>query len=149
MPPPAFLARTLTRRCSADLDVITPPLDGTILPGLTRASCLALTAAHPERTSLAGLPNTLRLHTHERTMTMGDLYAWHASHRLLEVFAVGTAAVVVAVGSIGFHGREDIVVPAKGTDGMGLGPVGTALRERIIDIQEGKIAWEGWSVLCE
>ena len=82
----------------AELDVVTPPLDGTILPGITRASILELAAAHPSRTTLPGLPSSVVLHACERTMSIHQLFEWSAEGRLLEAFSVGTAAVVAAVG---------------------------------------------------
>src|SRR5262245_12189259 len=83
---------------SLDVDILTPALDGTILPGLTRSSCLSLAAAHPSRTSLPNLSNSLRLHPHEIPITMADLVLWSSQGKLLEVFAVGTAVVVAPVG---------------------------------------------------
>ncbi|KAJ8472937.1 hypothetical protein ONZ51_g8189 [Trametes cubensis] len=122
-----------------------PPLDGTILPGVTRDSILALATAHPSRMVLPNLPTSLRLHVSERELTMPELSAWAADGRLLEAFGVGTAVVVAAVGRIGYQGK-DIVLP---THEGGLGPVGRALYERITEIQDGKFQWEDWSVVCE
>ena len=126
------------------LDLVTPPLDGTILPGLTRASCLALAAAHPSKTTLSNLPN-IRLHTHERPFTMADLATWSAQGKLLEAFGAGTAVIVAPVGRIGYQGKDLVLPQHKGA----YGPVSRALWERIVDIQQGKVEWEGWSVLCE
>ena len=128
----------------ADLDVITPPLDGTILPGITRASTLELVRAHPSRTTLPGLSPETRLHAAERELTIPQLAAWADAGRLLEAFTVGTAVVVAAVGRIG-HDGKDIVLPAH--EGA-LGPVARGLYERITEIQEGRVEWEGWSVPC-
>lgn len=130
---------------NVDWDIITPPLDGTILPGVTRDSCIALSAAHPSRTILPQLPETLRLHAHERTLAMSDLKQWHEESRLLEAFTVGTAVVVTGVGRIGYEGK-DIVLPEHAS---GRGPVARALYERIVAIQEGKFEWEDWSVVCK
>ena len=128
-----------------DMDVITPPLDGTILPGITRESWLTLAAAHPSRTSLPYLPNSLTLHTHEKAVTIPELLEWSQQGRLLEVFCVGTAVVVATVGRIGYDDK-DVVLPKYET---GMGPVARALYERIVDIQEGRIEWEGWSAPCD
>jgi branched-chain amino acid aminotransferase len=129
-----------------DWDVITPPLDGTILPGVTRSSALNLTSAHPSHTILTPLPHTLRLYAREQVITMSDLSRWSANGRLLECFAVGTAVVVAPVGRIGLEGQDDIILPGhKG----GLGPLARALWERMVEIQEGRVEWEGWCVLCE
>ena len=125
-----------------DLDVLTPPLDGTILPGVTRASCIALLEAHTSQIfELPGIPLTQRLHAHERTVTMHDLKSWSALGKLVEAFVVGTAVIVAPVQRIGFEGK-DLVLPTEG-----LGPVSQALRERIVDIQTGKVQWSDWSVV--
>ena len=58
---------------------------------------------------------------------------------------MGTAAVVAAVGRIGYEGK-DVVLPAH--EGA-LGPVGRAVYDRLTAIQEGKFEFEGWSVKCE
>ncbi|KAH9948076.1 branched-chain amino acid aminotransferase II [Amylocystis lapponica] len=127
------------------IDVVTAPLDGTILPGVTRNSCLALAAAHPSRTLLPGLPETLRLHPQERAFTVSDLFKWSAEGRLLETFAVGTAAIVAGVGRTGYKGKDVVLPPYEG----GRGPVAKALYDRILDIQEDRVEWEGWGVVVE
>lgn len=124
---------------------MTPPLDGTILPGVTRSSCIALVEAHTSgRTVLPGLAPSLRLHVHERALTMPELAAWSAEGRLLEAFGVGTAVIVAPVGRIGFQGK-DLVLPSQ--EGI-MQPVARALFERIGDIQTGKYEWEDWSFVC-
>jgi branched-chain amino acid aminotransferase len=158
------------------LDVVTPPLDGTILPGVTRASVLSLLSHHPLSAALPQLPSTLRLHPTERTLTMTELFTASASGTLREVFCVGTAAVVIPAARIGWQRSssggssssgnggnggsaterdvevkvqaaevEDIVLPVVG----GEGSIAQALWERLVDIQEGRVEWEGWGVPCE
>lgn len=152
----------------AGWDVITPPLDGTILPGVTRASCLALTADPGFHATIAsessasiqtsarengnanGTPTAwagTRLRPAERVFTMHDLVRWSADGTLLEVFCVGTAAIVAAIRRIGFEGR-DMFPPVYPKDEHGLGPVGRALRAKILAIQEGREEYEGWGVVC-
>lgn len=121
--------------------MFTPPLDGTILPGLTRASVLRLTVAHGESTTLPNLAHSLKLHTSERRITMEDLFSWYDAGKLAEIFLVGTAAVVAGVGRVGFEGRE--------LDAGAMGSVAKALYERLTDIQEGKVEFEGWCVSVE
>ena len=70
-------------------EVITPPLEGTILPGVTRESIIALLR---ER----GVTMT------ERRITIDEIRAAHAAGTLREVFGTGTAAVVSPVGALGF-----------------------------------------------
>jgi branched-chain amino acid aminotransferase len=123
-----------------DLDVVTPPLDGTILPGVTRASALDLLTADD------AFPGLAHMHAHERPITMPDLVRARADGSLLEAFCVGTAAVVTAVARIGWKGA-DIDLPPYG--GNHIGPVAQALWTRLVDIQEGRVEWKGWSVPCE
>ncbi|KAF9065013.1 aminotransferase [Rhodocollybia butyracea] len=131
-------------RDDGGIDLLTPPLDGTILPGVTRDSVLTLANAHTAReTTLPGLEETLHLHTHERPFTMTDLLRWSADGKLLEVFGVGTAVIIASIGKIGFKG-EDIILP---THEGGLGPIAKAFRTRILDIQEGREQWKNWSIL--
>ena len=127
-----------------DLDVYTPPTDGTILPGVTRDSVIALMKAHGSKTNLPEVPSTQKIHIYEESITISQVAQWAAEGRLLEAFTVGTAVVVAAVGRIGYDGK-DIVLPAH--EGA-LGPVARGLYERITEIQEGRVEWEGWSVPC-
>ncbi|MFB7278871.1 branched-chain amino acid aminotransferase [Streptomyces hydrogenans] len=94
----------------------TPPCDGTIVRGLTRDSLLTLArdrgiAAAEEHTTIDAVRDGLR------------------SGRLAEVFACGTAGVVVPVGRLGI-GAEDLTVG----DG-GEGPMTAALRSGLLDVQ--------------
>ena len=126
-----------------DVDIITPPLDGTILPGITRASSLYLAQTHTAgKICLPGISPSQKLYTHERPVTMADLFSWSEQGKLLEVFGVGTAVIVAAVSRIGYKDR-DIVLPTHG-----LGIVGKSLWSMISDIQTGKKEFEGWSVVC-
>jgi len=150
-------------RSDGALDIVTPPLDGTILPGVTRASALALLSHRPHTVALPNLPGTPTLHTLERPLTMSELFAASASGTLREVFCVGTAAVVIPASRIGWQRSnsgssgtggdtdteaeavvQDIVLPVVG----GEGSVAQALWERLVDIQEGRVEWEGWGVPC-
>ena len=161
---PRLLLRFTAHSVSAALDIVTPPLDGTILPGVTRASVLSLLSHHPHTAALPNLPQTLTLHTSERALTMSELFAASASGTLREVFCVGTAAVVIPAARIGWQRSsssssstdgdaesaeakaavQDIVLPVVG----GEGSVAHALWERLVDIQEGRVEWDGWGVPC-
>ena len=69
-------------------EVVTPPLDGTILPGMTRQSVIQLLRDW-------GIAIT------ERPIHVEELRAAAAAGRLREVFGAGTAAVVSPVGVLG------------------------------------------------
>lgn len=153
---PSGLAAIAEACRTQGLDIITPPLDGTILPGVTRASVLSLLAAHPNSTSLPELSNALKLHIHERPITMSELYSLSSTGKLLEAFCVGTAVVVTSISRIGWSGEEhealgDVVLPeykGRGGEKKAMGPVASALYERLVDIQHGRVEWQGWSVVC-
>jgi len=132
--------------CLTDVDLITPPLDGTILPGLTRASTLALADAYSAgKIVLPGVPTSLKLYTHERTLTMEEIDALSTQGRILEVFGVGTAVIVAPVSRIGWRGK-DILLPVQK---QGLGPIGGGMWKMIVDVQTGKVPFEDWSVVCD
>ncbi len=109
-----------------DGTMITPPLSGTILPGITRDSLIAL--AREE-----GL--TVR----EERYSLDQWQADATSGKLVETFACGTAAVVTPVGRVA--GREvDFTIGSGGP-----GQLTSKLRERLVGIQRGSIADQhGW-----
>jgi branched-chain amino acid aminotransferase len=109
-----------------DGGLVTPPLGGTILPGVTRNSIIALARE-------AGL-------TVEETPYAFDQWrADAASGRVREVFACGTAAVIAAIGEVRFEGG------AFKIGGGEEGPVTRDLRDRLTGIQRGTRADpQGW-----
>ncbi len=99
----------------------TPPLTGTILPGITRDSILRLARD-------AGM--TVR----EEPYSLEQWRADAESGRLTETFACGTAAVVTAIGQ---------VKTAEGgfaIGGQSVGPLTQRLKSALIDIQRGRAA---------
>ncbi len=101
-----------------DGSIITPPLTGTILPGITRDSLLTL--AREE-----GL--TVR----EERYSIDQWQADAISGRLVETFACGTAAVVTPVGRVAGEGMEFTI----GSGGPG--QLTGSLREKLVAIQRG------------
>ena len=77
-------------------ELVTAPLDGMILAGVTRDSVLALAR---ERL----LPRGWKVS--ERYLRMRDIAQAEDEGRLLEVFGAGTAAIVSPVRTISWHGR--------------------------------------------
>ncbi|KAG9036265.1 hypothetical protein FRB95_009413 [Tulasnella sp. JGI-2019a] len=139
----------LKRADGADLDLITPALDGTILPGVTRDSILALGRTHtPNPSSCSSLSTTNqiipKIYTHEKSFTMPEFISYLNDGTLLEAFGCGTASILCPVSKIGYEGK-DLVLPVYEE---GVGPVSKALWQRMVDIQEGRRESE-WSVLCE
>ena len=109
-----------------DGSMLTPPLSGTILPGITRESILTLAREDG------------RVVREERY----GIDQWRAdvvSGRLREAFACVTAAVVAAIGQIK-SAQGDFTIGA----GAG-GPVTAALKAKLVGIQRGDVAdTHGW-----
>jgi branched-chain amino acid aminotransferase len=100
--------------------VVTPPLTGTILPGITRDSVITLARA-------AG--HTVR----ERPISFDEWRTKTESGKIREAFACGTAAVITPIGTVRYAGGE-FTMPS-GADGE----VTTSLRQSLVDIQRGRI----------
>ncbi len=104
----------------------TSPLTGSILPGVTRDSILQLA---PE----------FGLKVEERNISIGEIKECAADGTLHEIFAVGTAAVVTAIGSL-LYEDEEIQIG----DG-GVGRQAHRLYDCLTDIQYGRKAeTRGW-----
>jgi len=106
-------------------ELVTAPLDGTILEGVTRDSILGLAR---ERLESEGWKIS------ERKFTMRDLAEASEEHRLLEVFGAGTAAIVSPVRKISWKGK---MVDCGLPDHEEAGPIATQMKEWIEDIQYG------------
>jgi len=123
------------------LELVTPPLDGMILPGVTRDSVLTLARDHVSgKCKLSGLPDNFT--ASERPVTMQEVKAASQNGRLVELFGAGTAAVISPVDRIGYMG-EDVLIPT-GEDGMG--PVSRVMWKELNGRQTGKIPSD-WSVV--
>ena len=106
--------------------LVTPPLTGTLLPGVTRASLL----------ELAG---ELGYEAVEERLTVDDWEQGCASGEISEVFACGTAAVITPVGTVKSSTGGWTV------GGNEPGPVAMQLREHLLGIMHGTHAdTHGW-----
>ncbi|KAG1794368.1 aminotransferase [Suillus plorans] len=115
-------------------ELITPPLDGMILPGVTRDSVLVLARNHVSGVKcLRGLPDAIKVS--ERPINMGEIIQSSKEGRLVELFGTGTAAIITPVERIGYNGG-DIMIPT-GEDGMG--PVSRPLWTELVGIQTGAV----------
>jgi branched-chain amino acid aminotransferase len=101
-------------------EVITPALNGSILPGITRDSVLALAEQWGMRSS-------------EKTIGIDEVLSAHKDGTLTEVFGAGTAAVISPVGELKY---EDQVVAIGGGE---VGPVSQKLYDALMGIQYGRM----------
>ncbi|KAM3863700.1 branched-chain-amino-acid aminotransferase, cytosolic-like isoform 2-T2 [Diretmus argenteus] len=110
---------------NGERELLTPPLDGIILPGVTRQSLLDLARAWGE------------FKVTERTMEMKELLAALDSGKILEVFGAGTACVVCPVGSLLYKGKtHQIPTMQNGPD------LAKRFYKELTDIQYGRVASE-------
>ncbi len=100
--------------------VVTPMLNGSILPGITRNSVLQLCRDW-------GLP------TEERKISVEELIQAQKEGKLEEVFGTGTAAVISPVGKLRY--KDDVMVIGNGE----IGP----LSQKLYDTVTG-IGWADW-----
>ncbi|PYH86087.1 cytosolic TPA: hypothetical branched-chain amino-acid transaminase [Aspergillus uvarum CBS 121591] len=108
-------------------ELVTPPLDGTILPGVTRTSILELAR---ERLGPEGVQ------VRETCITMKDLANASREGRLLEVFGAGTAVIVSSVRSIQWNDRTIDCGLSKDEEA---GPVTLKVKKWIEEIQYGLV----------
>jgi branched-chain amino acid aminotransferase len=95
--------------------VLTPPLDGSILAGITRDSVLRLLAE-------------FGVAAEQTAISLSDLQRWQQSGELREIFGVGTAARVAPVSEVVWEGAR--VIAAGGGLAM-------RLSQRLADLQDG------------
>ena len=99
-------------------EVVTSPLAGTVLPGITRDSVITLAESWGLKVS-------------ERPLSMDELLAAEKSGQLKEAFGAGTAAVISPVGRLAYNDRDIMV-----GDG-GIGALTQRLYDEITGIQYG------------
>lgn len=109
-----------------DNTLVTPPLGGTILPGITRNSILTLAKE-------AGMK------VEERPYSFEEWKNDAKSGKLRETFACGTAAVVAGIGTVRYRGGEFAI------GNSGDGEVTAKLRAQLVGIQRGEVEdTHGW-----
>ncbi len=108
--------------------VVTPQLNGSILPGVTRATCLDLC-------------RSWGMEVEERRVSVEELVAAARDGSLEECWGSGTAAVISPVGTLRYG--NDVMEIAGG----GIGPVSQRLYDTVTGIQTGKLEdTHGWTV---
>jgi len=115
-------------------ELVTAPLDdGTILPGVTRNSILALAREWGE------------FKVSERTFTMPQLAKALDEGRVIECFGAGTAAVVSPIEQIGYMGKDYAVPLDPSKPGHPAGALTQRVWDSIVAIQYGQVEHQ-WSV---
>ena len=109
-----------------DGKIITPMLNGSILPGITRDSVIKLA-------------RQLGYEVEERRIAIDEVLQAAAEGRLDEAFGTGTAAVISPVGKLGY---EDKVYTINNGE---IGPISQKLYDTLTGIQFGKLEDKnGW-----
>jgi branched-chain amino acid aminotransferase len=110
----------------ADAELVTPELSGSLLPGITRDSIIAVAGELGHKVT-------------ERRYSLAEWRQGVADGTVTETFACGTAAVITPVGEV--KARTGDFTVGNGTPG----PLTMSLRESLLDIQHGRVAdTHGW-----
>lgn len=112
--------------------IVTPALSGSILPGITRKSCIELL-------------RDWGYEVEERPISVDELFAAAADGSLEEAWGTGTAAVVSPIGQLFYNGKAYTLCGGK------IGQVAQKLYDNLTGIQWGKLPdAHGWSYkVCE
>jgi branched-chain amino acid aminotransferase len=106
-------------------EVITPDLNGSILPGVTRDACIELL-------------KKWKIPVSERRLSIDEVYEAYKNGKLEEAFGTGTAAVISPIGELVWN-EEHMMISKK------LGEVSGKLYDTITGIQNGSLPDEfGW-----
>lgn len=109
-------------------EIVTPSLQGSILSGITRMSCIELL-------------KHWGMNVTERRLSVDELVEASKNGQLKEAFGSGTAAVISPIGELRYG---DIVMPVN--DGK-IGEISQKLYDNLTGIQWGKLPDEfGWTV---
>ena len=108
--------------------VITPALTGSVLPGITRKSCIEMM-------------KSWGMEVEERLITAEELFEAAAAGTLEEAWGTGTAAVISPIGEMGWEDKHTVINGGK------IGPVAQKLYDNLTGIQWGKVEDTfGWTV---
>ena len=110
-------------------ELITPPLDGTILPGVTRDSILTLTREM----------NQFKVST--KPFKIQELMRACREKRVYEAFGAGTAAIVAPVQSF-VYDNETFEIPIE--KDKGAGKLTQTMLKMMTDLQYGHISRPAW-----
>lgn len=123
----AFMDKNTGRK-----ELVTAPLDGTILPGVTRDSILTLARMNLD---------SKEWDICERYLGMNEVVERAHKGEVLEAFGSGTAALVSPIYEIGWK-NQIIEIPLNGEEGVG--KLTKEISHWISDVQYGKVKVENW-----
>ncbi|HEY7596644.1 MAG TPA: branched-chain amino acid aminotransferase [Actinophytocola sp.] len=116
----------LVRRLGDTVELVTSPLTGTLLPGVTRDTVFTLAARLGHR-------------VREERFTVEQWRDEAASGVVTEAFACGTAAVITPVGQVHDNGAEWTIGTGEA------GEVTMRLRQTLLDVHKGRVPdLDGW-----
>lgn len=118
-------------------ELVTPPLDGTILPGVTRDSILTLARDWNE------------FKVSERSITMSEFAKAASEGRVHEAFGAGTAAIVAPIKAIRYKGKDVPVPLDPSKPDSQAGPLAQRFADTIMSIQYGEMEYKDWSVIVD
>ena len=108
--------------------IVTPALNGSILPGITRESVLTLA-------------RQLGYETEEGRLAIADIFEDAKAGRLTEAFGTGMAAVISPVGELCWKDEKLVI------GGGQIGPVAQKLYDTLTGIQYGRVEdRNGWII---
>ncbi|KAJ2889142.1 branched-chain-amino-acid transaminase bat2 [Coemansia asiatica] len=107
-------------------ELVTAPLDGIILPGVTRDSLLSLARQWGE------------FKVSERRVTMPEVVQAIEDDRMIEAFGAGTACVVCSVSEIFYEDKKFAIPVDPSNPDAVFGPLTNRLRNELLDIQYAK-----------
>jgi branched-chain amino acid aminotransferase len=111
--------------------IVTPPLSGSILPGVTRDSIITL-------------GRDLGYSVSEERLDINQVLDDVRSGRISEVFGCGTAAVIAPVGKFGYLDQEYVI------NNYQCGPLAQRLYKELTDIQYGRVEDRfGWTLTIQ
>lgn len=99
--------------------IITPPLEGSILGGITRDSVIKLT-------------KKLGYDIQERKISINEIFEAHSDGSLKEIFGTGTAAVISPVGALEWNGK---IIEVNGGE---MGEFSEKMYDLLTGIQNGR-----------
>jgi len=116
-----------------EIEIITPPLDGTILEGVTRQSILEMTRKWND------------VKVTERPITMKEVLKLLKNKQLIECFGTGTACVVCPIDTI-LYKNTPIALPTMTSGAILM----NRLAKELNDIHYGKVQGpQNWSVVID